>query len=141
MNALDPVLLAEKAALVEGHVREVARYLPAKPEDLRPKTPETYAVVLNVFLATQLVIDVASWACVRLGLGAPSGYAEGFARLGARGVLDSDLAARLQKAAGFRNLVAHQYHALDLARVHAAALAAEVDLRRFFASLASAAAS
>ena len=51
------------------------------------------------------------------------------------GVLDARLAAVLVRAAGFRNVVAHAYDTLDMARVHAAARNGPADLRAFLAVL------
>ncbi len=46
-----------------------------------------------------------------------------------------DLAARLVKAVGFRNLVAHAYEQLDMRRIPQAATAGPADLRAFLAAL------
>jgi hypothetical protein len=48
-------------------------------------------------------------------LGAPSSDAGALRRLGATGVLEAKLAARLARAAGFRRVVANAYESLDLA--------------------------
>jgi uncharacterized protein YutE (UPF0331/DUF86 family) len=46
-------------------------------------------------------------------------------------VLDSALADRLARAAGFRNLIVHAYADLDLRRVHTIATVGPPDLRAF----------
>lgn len=46
-----------------------------------------------------------------------------------------ELAARLERAAGFRNVVAHAYERLDMARVHRAAREGPEDLRAFLGVL------
>jgi len=51
-------------------------------------------------------------------------------------VIDVALADRLVRAAGFRNVVAHAYDRLDMARVFQAASAGPADLRAFFAAIA-----
>jgi uncharacterized protein YutE (UPF0331/DUF86 family) len=50
-------------------------------------------------------------------------------------VIPRELAERLARAAGFRNLVVHAYGPLDLQRVHAVAAAGPTDLRAFLAAL------
>ncbi|MFN2377648.1 MAG: HepT-like ribonuclease domain-containing protein [Candidatus Binatia bacterium] len=47
------------------------------------------------------------------------------------GHLDRALAERLARAAGFRNVVAHAYEGIDMARVHAAATDGPDDLKAF----------
>jgi uncharacterized protein YutE (UPF0331/DUF86 family) len=51
-------------------------------------------------------------------------------------VIEGALAERLTRAAGFRNVVAHAYEALDMGRVFAAAVEGPTDLRAFLGALA-----
>jgi uncharacterized protein YutE (UPF0331/DUF86 family) len=131
MPKLDREVLAERVAAVERHLARVAQRLPARAEDLRPATDASDVVVLHLWQAVQVVIDVALALCVQLNLGAPSTYADAFTRLANAGRLEPELAARLTKAAGFRNFVAHAYDRLDMARVHEAAQRGPADLRAF----------
>lgn len=133
---VDREVLAERSAAVERHLRRVAERLPAKAEDLKPDTDAADAVVLHLWQATQIVIDTAVGLCVRLGLGSPGNYAEAFRRLAAAGRIDSALADRLAGAAGFRNVVAHEYGTLDLNRVHRAASEGPRELREFLKAAA-----
>jgi len=77
------------------------------------------------------VIDVALALCVQMNLGTPSTYADAFKRLADANHLEPELAGRLTKAAGFRNLVARAYDRLDMARVYEAAQRGPADLRAF----------
>jgi uncharacterized protein YutE (UPF0331/DUF86 family) len=52
-------------------------------------------------------------------------------------MLTDELAGRLVRAAGFRNVVAHAYDQLDMARVHRAAREGPADLRACLAALRS----
>ena len=133
MSALDPALVAERTMAVERHLRRVADRLPASPTDLQPSTDVSDAVVLHLWQATQIVIDLAMATCLVLRLGTPGSYADAFRRLQSAGVVDAALADRLVKAAGFRNVVAHAYETIDMERVHAAALHGPADLLRFLA--------
>jgi len=128
MSALDRALLAERALVVQRHLARVADRLPPEPAQLQPASDASDAVVLHLWQATQIVIDLALTACVHARLGTPSGYADAFRRLERAHVIESALADRLVRAAGFRNLVAHAYETLDLARVHRAATDGPADL-------------
>lgn len=120
---------------VERHLARVRERLPADVAAFRPSTDASDAVILHLWQATQIVIDLAVAACIHLKLGAPATYADAFRRLAAAGHLDEGLAARLARAAGFRNIVAHAYEQLDMARVHRAASEGPADLIRFLATL------
>lgn len=135
MSPLDRAVLAERAAAINRHLARVAEKLPADPVSFAASRDASDAVILHLWQATQIVIDLAVAACVAHGAGTPQSYADAFRRLHAAGVIDDGLATRLVRAAGFRNLVAHAYE-LDLARVHQAARSGPVDLLACVAALA-----
>ena len=135
MTALDRDLLAERLLVVERHLCRVAERLPENAADLLPASDASDAVVLHLWQATQIVIDLATAACVKWSLGTPSTYADAFSRLADAGLIDPELAGRLKRAAGFRNAIAHAYERLDMPRVHAAATEGPADLRALMAAI------
>lgn len=135
MTGIDRELLAERAAAVGRHLDRVAAHLPADPAGLTPLSSATDTVVLHLWQAVQVTIDLAVSSCVRLGLGSPPTYGDAFRSLAAAGFVDAELAARLARAAGFRNLIVHAYAELDLRRLHAIATGGPTDLRAFLAAL------
>jgi uncharacterized protein YutE (UPF0331/DUF86 family) len=120
---------------VERHLTRVTEHLPGDPAGLTPLSSATDTVVLHLWQAVQIVIDLAVSSCVRLGLGSPPTYGDAFRKLAGDDVLDAALAEWLARAAGFRNLIVHAYADLDLRRVHAVAVAGPRDLRAFLAAL------
>ncbi|MGF1662932.1 MAG: DUF86 domain-containing protein [Kineosporiaceae bacterium] len=135
MAAVDPAALAERVAAVQRHLRRVADQLPPDPADLRPETAASDAVVLHLWQAVQITIDLALSWCVRAGLGAPTTYGDAFRLLAGHGLLDPALAERLTRAVGLRNLIVHAYADLDLRRVHDAAHTGPADLLAFAEAL------
>jgi uncharacterized protein YutE (UPF0331/DUF86 family) len=135
VSAFDGPVLAERAMAVERHLRRVADRLPSSPSALQPSTDASDAVILHLWQATQIVIDLAMAACLARDLGTPGSYADAFRRLQGAGLISSTLADRLVRAAGFRNVVAHAYETLDMARVHDAATRGPADLRAFLAAM------
>jgi uncharacterized protein YutE (UPF0331/DUF86 family) len=133
MTPLDREVLAERVAAVERHLARVAERLPPDPSELRPGTDASDAVILHLWQAVQIVLDLALATCVHVKMGTPSSYADAFALLEKGGCLDGPLADRLRRAAAFRNVIAHSYEKLDLERVHRAALEGPNDLRAFMA--------
>jgi uncharacterized protein YutE (UPF0331/DUF86 family) len=136
MTAFDRMLLAEKVAAVERHLVRVESRLPEVPAQFTPGTDSSDAVILHLWQAVQIVIDLALAACIHFKLGTPASYAEAFRLLAVDGKLEKDLAERLVLAAGFRNAVAHAYERLDMERVYRAARNGPADLRAFLGALA-----
>ena len=120
---------------VERHLRRVAERLPPSAEQLQPSSDASDAVILHLWQATQIAIDLAMAACLHLKLGTPASYGEAFRMLAAAGRIDAALGDRLVRAAGFRNVVAHAYESLDMQRAHEAATRGPSDLRAFLAAL------
>lgn len=137
MSPLDREVLAERVLSMRRHLSRVAERLPAEAADFASSPDAVDSVVLHLWQATQIAIDLAVAACVSLGAGTPQTYADAFRRLEAHGIIDSRLADRLVRAAGFRNLVAHAYETVDLARVHTAATSGPEDLVAFVTLLSA----
>lgn len=135
MSALDREVLAEKTAAVQRHLARVAARLPDDPAALAPGTDASDAVILHLWQAVQIVLDLAAAACLHRKLGTPGTYADAFRRLADAGFIDPALGERLARAAGFRNVVAHAYERLDMPRVHAAAREGPKDLLAFLGAL------
>ena len=75
-------------------------------------------VGLNLFVAIQAALDLASHWIADAGWPIPEAYGDAFRALAERGVIDPALAQRLRGAAGLRNFIAHQYGGIDWERVH-----------------------
>jgi uncharacterized protein YutE (UPF0331/DUF86 family) len=135
MTALDVHVLAERVSAVERHLARVEAKLPAEYEDFQPSTDASDAVLLHLWQAVQIVIDLGVSLCIRLHLGTPASYGDAFDRLARAGHLEPELAKRLALAAGFRNMVAHAYESIDMRRVHDAARHGPADLRAFLAQV------
>lgn len=89
-------------------------------------------------LAIQACIDVGAHLVSELGLPTPDDYGQIFESLGKADRIDRDLAGRLSRAVGMRNLLVHEYLDIDLDRVWEA-LDDLDDLRSFARFAASAA--
>jgi uncharacterized protein YutE (UPF0331/DUF86 family) len=135
MSGLDEVLLAEKAAAIERHLARVEARRPARAEDLRAHSDISDSVILHLWQAVQLAIDLGVSAHVRAGLGSPATYGDALRGLARARILPQALADALVRATGFRNAIVHAYEDLDLQRVFAAAQAGPADLRAFLAHL------
>jgi uncharacterized protein YutE (UPF0331/DUF86 family) len=135
LSPLNQNVLAEKIAAVERHLERVRDKLPEDPNDFESSTDAADAVVLHLWQAVQIVIDIALAACVRSNLGTPATYGEAFRRLAEHGILEKELAENLVRAAGFRNAIVRAYENLDMEIVHTAAAKGPSDLRAFLAEI------
>jgi uncharacterized protein YutE (UPF0331/DUF86 family) len=133
---VDRALIAAKIAAVRDATGRVRDVLPASlPAFIADRTARE-VVTLNMFVAIQDCLDLAAHWLADAGWEMPETYADVFAALARHGVIPAEMAERLKAAAAFRNLVAHQYGVLDLARVHALATSELGDLDTFCAILA-----
>lgn len=100
-------------------------------DDLRVQLQTEHALQI----AIQICIDVAIHIAGERALRPPDDYRGVFGSLAEAGIVESDLARRLGDAAGLRNLLVHQYTAVDHGRLWDA-LDNLDDLRDFAAAAA-----
>jgi len=72
------------------------------------------AAVLNVLRACESAIDLANTLIRERQIGVPPSNRDSFRLLAEAGVIPEDLATRLQKMVGFRNVAVHRYRDLDV---------------------------
>jgi uncharacterized protein YutE (UPF0331/DUF86 family) len=82
-------------------------------------------------------MDIAAHIIGEEGLGVPGSAGEMFFLLQENGFLSADLADRMVRAVGFRNLLVHEYEKIDLQRLHQAAEKNVDDLMEYLASVFS----
>lgn len=133
---VDKSVLAAKISAIRDAVARVRQVLPSSAAAFAADRTASEVVTLNLFRALQESIALATHWVADAGWSAPSTYGAAFAALAERGVLDRDLAARLQSASGLRNLIAHQYGELDLERLFGFATTDLDDLLDFCTALA-----
>jgi uncharacterized protein YutE (UPF0331/DUF86 family) len=118
---VDETLLAIKIAAIRDACARVREVLPADAQAFLENRTTREVVVLNLFVALQDCLSLATHWLADAGLDVPPTYGDVFRRLGERAIIPVSLASRLAAASGLRNLFAHQYGALDWRRIHAIA--------------------
>lgn len=63
--------------------------------------------------AIEAAVDVAHHICAAEGWGPPQTNGDAMTILGSRGVLEGELAERMRRAVGFRNVLVHEYVEVD----------------------------
>lgn len=100
---------------------------------VRLKTPATAAILagdpdaqdiltLNLSRAVQLCVDIGAHLIAAKDKPAPDTMGQTFDVLTDMGVLSAELAVRMKKAVGFRNIAVHNYEAIDWEIAHAIAV-------------------
>jgi uncharacterized protein YutE (UPF0331/DUF86 family) len=118
---VDATVVATKVGAIRDAVVRIRHVLPPEAAAFETDRTSREVVILNLFVALQETVALATHWLADAGLDVPGSYREIFLTLAARGKIPRDLAQRLAAAAGFPNLVAHQYGVLDPVRVHAIA--------------------
>lgn len=85
--------------------------------------------------AIEACVDIAQHVCASEGWGPPRDNGDAIALLGRHGVVGPDLAARMRRAVGFRNVLVHEYVDIDDGVV-IRRLEDHSDLRSFTAAVA-----
>jgi uncharacterized protein YutE (UPF0331/DUF86 family) len=133
---VDKALLAARIAAVRDAVGRIRSVLPPDPASFQADRTAREVVILNLFIALQDVLSLATHWLSDEGSAVPQAYRDVFLLMSDRGFVSPDLATRLAAAAGLRNLVAHQYAVIDWRRIHEIASLQLDDLLQFCEELA-----
>jgi uncharacterized protein YutE (UPF0331/DUF86 family) len=88
-------------------------------------------------LAIESVLDVGNHLVAGEGLGAPQSYREVIELLGERGILPPGFVNQVRGMPGFRNILVHDYLAVDLDTVWAMLQKGPVQFREFLRHIAA----
>jgi uncharacterized protein YutE (UPF0331/DUF86 family) len=109
---IDRDLVLARIATIDRCLARIAEVRGERRQDLLPVDVEDIAS-LNLQRAIQAAVDLANHIISTEGYGTPDSTAGVFTLLQQRGVLEADLATRLRKMVGFRNIAVHEYQTLD----------------------------
>jgi uncharacterized protein YutE (UPF0331/DUF86 family) len=118
-------------------------------ERVRQKTPATAAALasdpdaqdiltLNLTRAVQLCVDIGAHLISAQDKPSPDTMGQTFDLLGDMNVISAELAIRMKKAVGFRNIAVHNYEAIDWEITHAIASRHMSDFAAFAAAVVTA---
>jgi uncharacterized protein YutE (UPF0331/DUF86 family) len=83
-------------------------------DDFRENFSKQDAAMLNILRACEQAIDLANYVVKKLDLGAPNDSRDSFDLLEKSKIIDRNLAEKLKKMIGFRNISVHEYEDLDI---------------------------
>ena len=115
---VDDVLI-NKAATIERCVIRAKEEYEKSPTTFASDHTRQDAAILNVQRACEAALDMGQHLIRRERLGIPQSSRDVFTLLAQAGWIESDLATRMRKMVGFRNIAVHDYQALQLPIVEA----------------------
>jgi uncharacterized protein YutE (UPF0331/DUF86 family) len=132
------------AATITRHLEQLRIYLDRLAE-LRQHSREALRsdwhvqsmVERNLQLAIEVVISVCEQVIASLSLPTPESGREALAALADAGLIGQELAAALQQAVGFRNIIVHQYMNIDYDLVYDALQNELGDIEAFLVAVSS----
>ncbi len=124
--------------LIEQKLESLRRAL-ARVRDKCPREAETLSkdydaqdiLTLNLTRAVQLCVDIGAHIIATTDAPAPDTMGGTFDLLHEAGVIDADLALRMKKAVGFRNIAVHNYDTVNWDIVHSIAMHRLQDFEAF----------
>ena len=118
---VDDVIL-NKVAMIERCLARVREEYGGDERNLRENLTRQDSIILNLQRACEASIDLAMALVKRQRLGPPQESRHAFGLLEEAGGLDRELATRMARMVGFRNVAVHDYQRLNLDVVNAIVL-------------------
>jgi len=133
---MDRLIVERKLDSLRRCLARIAVKRPASVAVLEADVDLQDVLVLNISRAVQICVDLASHLLADLDVPPPNTMGEAFDRLAQAAIIDADLALRMKKAVGFRNIAVHAYDAINWQIVLAIATQGTHDLDRFAKAVA-----
>ena len=133
----DDVVL-NKAASIERCLQRILEKYAGDKQNLVANQTKQDAIVLNLQRACEASIDLAMYVISQRRLGVPQDSRDAFTLLQTAGILSADLATRMQRMVGFRNVAVHEYTRLNFDVVHAIITKQLDDFRTFSSTVVKA---
>ena len=133
----DDVIL-NKAASIERCLQRILEEYAGDNQNLVANQTKQDAIILNLQRACETAIDLAMYVVNQRRLGTPQESRDAFVLLQTAGILPADLATRMQRMVGFRNIAVHEYTRLNLEVVQAIITKQLTDFKLFSATIVKA---
>jgi uncharacterized protein YutE (UPF0331/DUF86 family) len=114
----DRDLTSAKLESLRRCIERIVEHTPGNAEDLLRDYDAQDIIALNLQRAVRICVDIGAHIIGANQWNAPETMAGVFSVLSAHGVIQPDLAERLQRAVGFRNISVHEYQEVDWIRVY-----------------------
>lgn len=106
-------VLSAKVETIRRCIVRIREHLPLSPEALSKNIDAQDIISINLERAIQSCVDIASHLIVDLEVPPAQTMGESFACLAKQNIISDNLAERLRKAVGFRNIAVHDYQSVS----------------------------
>ncbi len=132
---VDKDLLLAKASSVRRHLKRVKEKSKIDLKAFLSDIDRQEIVMFNLQMAIQNCVDIAAHIISEEVLGIPDSISEMFYLLEENSYLDNQLTEKMVKAAGFRNLIVHEYAKIEIEQVFDIAQKDITDLTEYLKSI------
>jgi uncharacterized protein YutE (UPF0331/DUF86 family) len=133
---MDRAVIERKLESLRHCLQRIEQKCPPQAQTLAADADLQDIVALNLSRAVQICVDIGAHVVVQLNVPPPDTMGQTFDLLAQAGVLTPELAARMRKAVGFRNIAVHSYEAIDWFIVHSIATRHLVDFSAYAQAVA-----
>lgn len=128
---MDRNLIEQKLESLRRCLRRVKEKCPKEVDTLAKDYDAQDILTLNLTRAIQLCVDIGAHLVAGTDLPPPDTMGQTFDILMEAGILDAELAGRMKKAVGFRNVAIHNYATMNWTIVYAIVQYRLVDFEDF----------
>lgn len=114
---MDREMIDQKLESLRRSVARVEERCPNSLDALKKDYDAQDIITLNLSRAVQMCVDIGAHLLAESKQASPGTMGGTFESLCEAGIISSDLAEKLKKAVGFRNLAVHNYEAINWAIV------------------------
>lgn len=134
MNAVH--LLENKISTVRKYLLSLDAFKAYTKEEILSDPMKRSALERQLYLLTQSTIDLAEATVSHKKLRKPSTYKENFEILNEAKIISKEVMGKMVKMTGFRNIIAHEYIALDPEKLYEVLITGPKDIQDFLNELA-----
>ena len=128
---MDSEIIEQKLESLRRCLQRIQEKCPSSAEALANDFDLQDIVALNLTRAIQLCVDIGAHLIAGEDIPPPATMGQTFDALAKLEVINTELAIRLKKAVGFRNIAVHNYDAINWEIVHAIATHRLEDFNKF----------
>lgn len=106
-------IVYNKIQIIERCINRIKEEYNNNPENLKNYTKQD-SIILNIQRACEACIDLAMHIAADEKLGIPQNSRDAFEILNQNGIISDTLTIKMKRMVGFRNIVVHDYQAVNL---------------------------
>ncbi|GMT39388.1 MAG: hypothetical protein IEMM0001_0123 [bacterium] len=132
---MDKQVIANKIESLRRCLARVEQRCPPDLEQLLNDLDAQDVLTLNLSRAVQICVDISLHILSTSKQSMPQTMGEAFTGLVEEGIISADIAEKMQKAIGFRNIAIYEYEKMNWAIVYAIATERLSDFKEFIQSI------